>query len=245
MKIVIHQPYFLPWLGYFSKLAFADAFIVLDDVQFRKRHFFDRTRIINMHGVEQWLGLPVGENFRAKCREVILRDGKCRDRIISTLQHSYRRARFFDEAMPLLGEALSGSIQQGADLVTINLDIILGLLRHLDLKCPDVHYSSRCAPAMGATARVRALCKALGARELIIGAGSSRRVHDWTSITEGGVGVFVQDYLSSHPHYTQTRRHRVPFTAGLSIADALMYVGVDSCRDFVAGTRFTPTPWRP
>jgi hypothetical protein len=47
MAAVIHQAYFLPWLGYFSKLAFADTFIVLDDVFFRKRFHHDRTEIVD------------------------------------------------------------------------------------------------------------------------------------------------------------------------------------------------------
>ena len=72
MKVAIHQAYFIPWLGYFSKLAYSDIFVVLDNVLFRKRHYFDRTRIVNMHGEIRWLSLPVGQNFGKKCREVNL-----------------------------------------------------------------------------------------------------------------------------------------------------------------------------
>ena len=39
---VLHLPYFLPWLGYFSKLAHCDVFVVLDAVHFTKRHYLDR-----------------------------------------------------------------------------------------------------------------------------------------------------------------------------------------------------------
>lgn len=47
MIATIHRPYFLPWMGYFSKLFYSDIFIVMDDVNFTKRHFIDRTKIIN------------------------------------------------------------------------------------------------------------------------------------------------------------------------------------------------------
>ena len=36
MKVAIHQPHYLPWLGYFAKWAAADLFILLDVVQYEK-----------------------------------------------------------------------------------------------------------------------------------------------------------------------------------------------------------------
>ncbi|RYE59542.1 MAG: hypothetical protein EOP48_00565 [Sphingobacteriales bacterium] len=59
MTAVMHQPYFLPWMGYFSKLLYADKFIVLDDASFSKRKFIDRVQIINPSGELMWLGLEI------------------------------------------------------------------------------------------------------------------------------------------------------------------------------------------
>ena len=42
--VAIHQPNFLPWLGYFDKIARADVFVVLDDVQFPKRRDLGQSR---------------------------------------------------------------------------------------------------------------------------------------------------------------------------------------------------------
>ena len=36
MKVAIHQPQYLPWLGHFAKLAAADCWIFLDTVQYEK-----------------------------------------------------------------------------------------------------------------------------------------------------------------------------------------------------------------
>jgi hypothetical protein len=76
MKAVIHQPYFLPWMGYFSKLIYADKFIVLDNVEFSKRHFIDRVQVINSDGNLIWIGMNIGERYKIKCNEIIFDDIK-------------------------------------------------------------------------------------------------------------------------------------------------------------------------
>ncbi|MBI5188629.1 MAG: WbqC family protein, partial [Nitrospirae bacterium] len=45
MKIVsIHQPHFMPWLGYFDKIQRSDYFVFLDTVQFKKNEFQNRNK---------------------------------------------------------------------------------------------------------------------------------------------------------------------------------------------------------
>ena len=34
--LAAHQPQYLPWLGFFDKIAQADVFVLLDNVQFKK-----------------------------------------------------------------------------------------------------------------------------------------------------------------------------------------------------------------
>jgi hypothetical protein len=42
--IAIHQPQFMPWLGYFDKMGQVDAFVLLDNVQYKKNEFQNRNR---------------------------------------------------------------------------------------------------------------------------------------------------------------------------------------------------------
>jgi len=136
MAAVIHQAYFLPWLGYFSKLAFADTFIVLDDVQFRKRFYHDRTKIIDMHGNETWVGLPVGEHFGVRCKDVLLTDKECVAWIVATISQSYAKAHHYDAEMPWIKEMLQSSIVAGRNLVDINLEVIACILSQLKIPSP-------------------------------------------------------------------------------------------------------------
>ena len=58
MKVAIHQPHFLPWLGYLHRMAQADLFVLLDHVQFERRNYQNRT-MIRMNGEARWLTVPV------------------------------------------------------------------------------------------------------------------------------------------------------------------------------------------
>ncbi|MGO8710493.1 MAG: WbqC family protein [Rhizomicrobium sp.] len=58
MIISIHQPAYLPWLGFFDRIAGSDVFIVLDNVQFERNSFINRNRIKTPDG-PIWLTVPV------------------------------------------------------------------------------------------------------------------------------------------------------------------------------------------
>ena len=58
MKVAIHQPHYLPWLGYFAKWAAADLFVFLDTVQYEKNGWQNRNRIKTREG-PRWLTVPV------------------------------------------------------------------------------------------------------------------------------------------------------------------------------------------
>ena len=211
MRIVIHQPYFLPWLGYFSKFASADGFFVLDDVQFRKRHYYDRTKIINMNSEVRWVGIPVGENFGQQCRNVLVPDTNFTGKIINTLLHSYARADHFKSEFTPISEILTSSIIIDKPLVDVDIDIIYKCCKHIEVNLPKFFYSSEFDLPNNPTDRIIEICNALGANELITGSGSSSQVHDISKIKKAGIRVLVQKYSDKHPKYKQVRRQLLPF----------------------------------
>ena len=58
MILSIHQPAYLPWLGYFHRIAQSDVHVVLDNVQFEKNSFINRNKI-RTPGGWSWLSVPV------------------------------------------------------------------------------------------------------------------------------------------------------------------------------------------
>jgi len=69
MIVAIHQPQFMPWLGYFDKMDRADCFVLLDNVQFKKNEWQNRNRIKTAQGA-MWLTVPVTYRFPARILEV-------------------------------------------------------------------------------------------------------------------------------------------------------------------------------
>ena len=58
MIVSINQPAYLPWLGYFDRIAKSDLHIVLDTVQFEKNSFINRNKI-RVGDTWSWLTVPI------------------------------------------------------------------------------------------------------------------------------------------------------------------------------------------
>lgn len=75
MSVVsIHQPNFLPWVGFFSKIVKSDIFVFLDDVKLSKGSYFNRNRFsTNKEQDWFWLTVPIEKsNFHLNINEVFV-----------------------------------------------------------------------------------------------------------------------------------------------------------------------------
>jgi len=98
MIVSIHQPAYLPWLGYFHRIAISDVHVVLDHVQFEKNSFINRNKIRTADGW-CWLTLPVktaGKFGNLPINEVeIANDRPWAASHWETLRFNYCKAPFF------------------------------------------------------------------------------------------------------------------------------------------------------
>ncbi|MGL6327783.1 WbqC family protein [Aeromonas rivipollensis] len=60
MIVSIHQPAYLPWLGYVDRIKKSDLFIFLDSVQLEKNSFTNRNLIKGANG-SHWLTIPINK----------------------------------------------------------------------------------------------------------------------------------------------------------------------------------------
>ena len=240
MKAVIHQPYFLPWMGYFSKLVYADKFVVLDNVNFSKRHFIDRVQVINSNGEPIWIGLNIGEKFKVKCNEIYFEDRNRFEMIIKTLHSAYSKARHFEETIEEVEKIIRESFLSSEKITNINLKLIFDLMKLLNLKLPEIILASEFSEIENATERVIHLLNSTNCDTLITGSGGSLYKHDIQKISLKGIKIHLQDYYNLHPEYYQTRRTKLGFVKGLSILDCIFNEGLNKTKNLLLETNCIP-----
>ncbi|TLY18156.1 MAG: WbqC family protein [Nitrospirae bacterium] len=97
MRVTIHQPQFMPWLGYLDKIDRADLFVVLDSVQFKKNEWQNRNRIRTAQGW-QWITVPVLHKFGQRLDEVRINQQRdWQSRHLRALEIHYGRAPYRDQ----------------------------------------------------------------------------------------------------------------------------------------------------
>jgi hypothetical protein len=218
VRIAIHQPQYLPWLGYFDKLDSADVFILLDTVQFKKHEWQNRNRIRTKEGW-QWLTVPIIDRFPEPLGQVeISASVDWQRKHAQSLHLNYGRAPHWDPLGPTLLALLRRPWRRLCDL---NVAIIALLCDHLGV-------TTRCVLASTLTAREEPtdrlidLCRAMGGTEYLAGQGGSGYM-DMGRFVEAGIAVSAQAYR--HPEYPQ---RYTPFVSHLSVVDLVFNCGPES-----------------
>jgi WbqC-like protein family len=220
--VAIHQPNFLPWLGFFDKLARADVFVLLDSVQFprtSKGTWINRVKLL-VGGKPSWATVPIvrAEGSVLPVAHVRIDDSQpWRRKLLRTIEHNYARAPAFPEVFPLVEELLSTAAEPIADFNERNLR---RLAAELGLDTGNLVRSSELPAAGQSTDLLIELTLAAGGSAYLFG-GDAYRYQDNEKFAERGVELVEQRF--EHPTYAQSVE---PFVPGLSIVDALMSCGV-------------------
>jgi hypothetical protein len=220
VRLAIHQPQYLPWLGYLAKLDRADVFVLLDTVQFKKNEWQNRNRIRTAQGW-QYLTVPVLHEFPQRLDRVrINNQTDWRRKHVQALETHYGKAPYYDRYAPVFGELLA---REWETLFPLNEAVLSALTEAFGITTPVVkasQYEAREEP----TGRLVDLCKALGADRYLAGAGGRDYMH-CEEFKAAGIAVEFQDFVS--PEYAQAYR---PFIAGLSAVDLLFNCGGEGFR---------------
>lgn len=224
MIVSAHQPAFLPWLGYFDRIARSDVFVFLDDVQFEKNSFTNRNRIKTDKGLA-WLTIPVkhkGHISRTMLSTEISDESPWRRKHLGTIAQAYRQAAHFQETFSRLENAYKIEESNLAALCHAQLTLWLAALAIPTrvVRMSELGLSEKKSDL------VLELCKSLDATKYISGA-LGRNYLELEKFAAASIAVEFQDY--AHPVYRQLHGAFVP---NLSIVDAWMNVGTKTADFF-------------
>ncbi|MBR1945381.1 MAG: WbqC family protein [Alphaproteobacteria bacterium] len=106
MKVCVMQPYFFPYLGYWQMISAVDTFVIFDDVNYINKGWINRNNIL-VNGQAWMFTLPLDKASQNKLINEIELGGdlKTREKILRTVQMSYKKAPFYDVIYPLVEKA--------------------------------------------------------------------------------------------------------------------------------------------
>lgn len=218
MILTAHQPSYLPWLGLFAKVSLADAFCIFDMVQYSKKGFDNRNRIMTDQGVK-WLTVPVeSSNHRERlCKDIrIVPNQQWARKHCRSLRLAYSRAPYLDLYMEELESVLLGrKYEYLADLNRAILDWGLAKLQLAPkiVRAQDHAFVGRKGDL------VLDMCTKLGATKYIFG-GEGLQYANPAAFLAAGVSPIFLDF--EQPNYDQGD---IDFCPNLSFVDLLFHAG--------------------
>lgn len=223
MIITIHQPEHMPWLGFFHKISIADTYVVLDNVQYRRRYFQNRNRIKTKNGW-QWVGVPLVKEGRdgllIKDAKIFKEEMMWRDDNLKTIHQNYCKAKCFEFLWDEFCEIYRSDYSR---LIDLNISLIKLIFKKLNIK-KKIVFASQLDAGGEKGDLIFNICKSLNATAYVSGI-SGRDYLDFDKFHANGIEVIVQEF--HHPIYFQLES---PFLPCMSVIDLLFNHGSESLK---------------
>ena len=215
MIIAIHQPNYLPYLGFFDKMEQSDTFVIYDDAQFEKGDFQHRNRIRIYHGWK-YLTVPVEK------KHIPIKDIKIRNELLikgitwqkahlKDIRDNYKDTPYYTSYEDSLEAIYTDKYDK---LIDLNMNIIHFLKGAFDIKTKII-FASEFGFTSGSTERLVDITEALGGDVYLSGPAGCNYL-DISPFEDRGISVEFQDF--KHPVYEQRYDGFIP---NMSAIDAL------------------------
>lgn len=216
--ISIHQPNYIPWLGYFEKILSSDVFVFLDDVQYEKNYVINRNKIRTSEG-SAWMTIPVKAKHNSLVNNVKIDNSQS-----WALKHkksimiNYSKSDFVKNYVDFFDALYEKKFDF---LIDINIEIIRYVMKELDIKTKTIFSSELDIQGKGSD-RILNICKSLDA-DLYISGQFGKNYLNMEDFKNNNIAIVFQNFI--HPIYKQCYS---PFMPNMSIIDLLFNEGANS-----------------
>jgi hypothetical protein len=220
MKVGIMQPYFFPYLGYFSLIRATERWVVFDEVQFIRHGWIERNRVLNSSDGWQYIKVPLVKSSRdVKIKDTLVRNEEnWQNTILAQLTCYKRKAPYYNAVTGLLMDLFN---ERYDNITSLNVKAMEAVCSYLGL---EFNYQVYSRSGMDVRDKVSApgdwalqIAKELGADEYINPYGG-QELFDRTRYEKEGIKIrFLKNELRPY------NQRRGTFEPGLSILDTLMF----------------------
>lgn len=227
MKLAIMQPYFLPYIGYFQLLNAVDEFVVYDNIEFTKRGWIQRNRIL-VNGADSMFSLPLkkaSDYLDVRDRQLSDSFGQERIRIMRRIESAYRRSPYFTLVMPVIERCFN---YESANLFEFIYNSLLVVCEYLGITT-RITISSGLASnhSLKGQDKVVSICQELSA-DHYINAINGRGLYRKKAFSKRGINLsFIKSEPIVYPQFDNE------FVSSLSIIDVMMFNRVGRIHEYL------------
>jgi hypothetical protein len=218
MKIAIHQPEHLCYLGFFNKMILCDKYVVLNNTQFKKNNFQNRNKLIDNKGNVFWLTIPVklDNHFESIITDIKIDNSQnWQNKYLNKIKQNYSKHPFFKDYF----EEIENIILCGNELLyTLNMQLIIFFRKALNIETP-IYISSGLGTTGKKTKLLLDICKKLNATTYL--SGSDTSYFDFDLFKNNNINVEVQNFI---PKEYPSKNYQ-PY---LSTLDTLFNIGKET-----------------
>ncbi|WP_412560008.1 WbqC family protein [Winogradskyella sp. MIT101101] len=215
--IAIMQPYFLPYIGYFQLINSVDTFVVYDDIEYTKKGWINRNRIL-VNGKPQYISLAIKKDSDyLNVNERYLADSWSKDKtkILNKVKGLYRKAPYYKETMPIIETIINF---EESNLFGFIYNSIKVLCEHLEIDTELINSSELdYDPSLKSQDKVLNICEVTKANVYHNSIGGME-LYDKESFSKKNINLkFVESKINTYKQFNED------FVPGLSILDVLMF----------------------
>lgn len=241
-RLALMQPYFFPYLGYFSLLAASDAFVFYTDCSYRKQGWINRNRWL-LGNAPQYFTVPLFQASSHKTIAEVMIDPsawpKWQSAFLKSLRQGYAKTPYSDAVIALVEATFKSAFARAEEkndaisIAHVAMESVRQVAAFTGLTTPladNRHYFSRTEAKLEGQAYVLALCQKAGALQYLNLPGG-KQLYDPKAFERHGCRLrFVSTTWSA----TGSMAERPGFENGLSVLDTLCYLGPDGTREAIA-----------
>lgn len=235
--VVIEQPSFFSWYGYFGLIEVADIFVFYDDVQFERRSWQTRNRIINSNGSWSYIKVPIVKNQR----ETLLKNihisytESWKEKVINQLKNEYRKSFFLNYYIDDIYSILNRNYEY---LVDLNIELIQYFCNILGIHMPQIIRSSQINGISGSKSeRLISIIEHLGKKMYLSSTGAMGYIKP-ELFAEKNLSLYWYEFMPKE--YEQKREN---FVSHLSIVDILFRFGPTVTKKYICDIAYKST-WK-